>query len=71
MRTRKSRPLPGIGSTFKKEYKGESYTLKVVQEEGKLMYYLGGKCYASPSSAAKSVTKTEVNGWRFWGIDKD
>lgn len=29
---------------------------------------LGGKVYASPSGAAKSVTGTAVDGWTFWRL---
>lgn len=65
----KQRPKPTAGIEFVKKYNRKTYKLKVVKAEGDIGYELGGKLFTSPSSAAKSLTKTEVNGWKFWNID--
>ncbi len=52
-----------------KEYKGKTYTLKVVKTDRGIGYDLRGTVFSSPSTAAKSLTKTEINGWKFWRID--
>lgn len=65
----KQRPTPKIGSEFVREYKGKTYTLKVVRTESGVGYELRGTVFSSASTAAKSITKTEINGWKFWKID--
>jgi negative regulator of replication initiation len=50
------------GTLFRKTYKGSLHSAKV--EEGKLV--LNGKSYDSLSSAAMSITKSNVDGWSFW-----
>jgi hypothetical protein len=65
----KQRPNPKAGSEFVKEYKGKTYKLKVVKVDRGAGFQLRGTIFSSPSSAAKSITKTEINGWRFWKID--
>lgn len=47
---------------FRANYKGKTYTALV--ENGVLK--LNGKIVESPSEAAREVTGTSVNGWRFW-----
>lgn len=69
MVAKKSRPTPKAGSSFRKLYHGREYTLHVVREAGKIQYKLGNKLFGSPSGAAKTLTKSEINGWVFWGID--
>lgn len=68
MPKRKIRPCPILGSEFIKEFKGKSHKLKVVKDGGKVAYQLGASIFPSPSAAAKSITKREVNGWKFWGL---
>lgn len=65
----KKRPAPTIGTVFEKQYKGKLHKLKVAQHKDKVLYQLGKELFPSPSAAAKSLTHTEVNGWKFWGID--
>jgi len=65
----KQRTKPKVGLEFTKEYKRKTYKLKVVKTEGGVGYELGGTIFTSPSTAAKSITKNEINGWKFWGID--
>jgi hypothetical protein len=65
----KTRSSLKAGTEFAKEFRGKTYRLKVVKSEGRVAYELGGAIYSSPSGAAKSLTKAEVNGWRFWKID--
>jgi len=69
MASRKQRETPCDGSKFKRAYKGKLYTLSVVNNKDLVAYKLNGVTYPTPSAAAKSVVKTEVNGWRFWRID--
>jgi predicted CopG family antitoxin len=47
---------------FRASYKGQIYLGKV--EGGTLIF--NNKIYASPSAAAVAITKSAVNGWRFW-----
>ena len=47
---------------FRASYKGQVYSGKV--EGGTLIY--NNKTYESPSAAAVAITKSPVNGWRFW-----
>ena len=49
-------------------YKGREY-VAVLTSDGKIHYR--GKNYTSPSSAAKSIVKHGVNGWRFWYLRDD
>ncbi|MFC1915238.1 DUF2924 domain-containing protein [Chloroflexota bacterium] len=70
MPKRKERKLPQSGSRFSKTFKGETYTMEVVKEAGVVRYKVGREVYASLSAAAKSITKTDVNGWVFWGLEK-
>jgi hypothetical protein len=58
-----------IGTKFTKKYKEKTYQLKVVHHHGRLAYQLKKEVFSSPSAAAKSLTKTEVNGWVFWNMD--
>ena len=69
MAARKQRQNPKVGSEHVKEYKCKIYKLRVIKMGGSIAYELGGEVFPSPSSAAKSVTKGEVNGWKFWSID--
>jgi hypothetical protein len=69
MPSAKERVDPKVGSEFVKEYKHKMYRLKVVKAPGGVAYELNGAVYSSPSTAAKSLTKGEVNGWRFWKIE--
>ena len=62
----KRRATPWIGTEFIRDYKRKSYKLKVVKASDGVGYELNGTVYSSPSSAAKSLTKGEVNGWKFW-----
>ncbi|MEM5426806.1 hypothetical protein, partial [Paraburkholderia ferrariae] len=58
----KDRPTPKIGTVFEKKYKEKIYKLKVVKHEDRVLYQLGKELFPSPSAAAKSLSKTEVNG---------
>jgi Protein of unknown function (DUF2924) len=66
---RKHRKLPSIGAKFERKWRNALYRMRVVKEAGKAAFEVQGQVFASPSAAAKSVTKQEVNGWRFWHID--
>jgi hypothetical protein len=60
---------PKIGSAYERKFKGATYRMVVVDVKGRLGYRIGNVTFPSPSAADKSVTKVEVNGWRFWKID--
>ncbi len=68
MPKRKNRPAL-VGQRFTGTYRGRSYEVQVVRDKGSIRYSVNGRSYASPSGAAKSITKHEVNGWKFWGMD--
>jgi hypothetical protein len=65
----KTRRTPKPGTKFVRKYKRQTYNLKVVKANGGVGYDLNGKLYSSPSGAAKSLTRNETNGWKFWNID--
>ena len=51
------------------KHKGDTHTAEVVMLDGKPCFKLSdGATYQSPSSAAKAITGTSVNGWRFWSV---
>src|SRR5690606_25837636 len=50
------------GTEFRASYKGQLRTGKV--ESAALV--VNGSRYSSPSAAAMAITKSAVNGWRFW-----
>lgn len=70
MTSKEERELPKVNSEFTRVYKGKAYTLKVVKLKAGIAYELNGQIFKSPTSAAKSLTKSEVNGWIFWKIAK-
>ena len=70
MAKKKERKPPRIGSRFNKEYKGKNYKMTVTKIKNGIGYKVGDVVYRSPSAAAKSITKSEINGWLFWKIDK-
>jgi hypothetical protein len=51
------------GTEFMADYKGTAYS--GVVKDGKLELSDGAR-FSTPSAAAVHVTKTNVNGWRFW-----
>ncbi len=51
------------GTSFKSEYKGRIFKAEV---KDNLLVLNDGTEFTSPSSAATYITKTEVNGWKFW-----
>ena len=65
----KKRRSPSVGSKYTKRFKGKLYEMVVSRVGGGIGYSVSGKTYKSPSAAAKSITKMEVNGWRFWKIN--
>lgn len=69
MRERKQRQAPPLGSTWSKTYENSKYTMTVVRAGGAIGYQVGREVFKTPTAAAKAITKTEVNGWVFWGLD--
>ncbi len=62
------RNTPSVGSSYERSWKNKIYKMRVVKTENGIGYEVDGKIYAYPSGAAKSITKQEVNGWRFWHL---
>ncbi len=71
MPRRKDRIPPKLGSIFKRDLKGTTYALTVVEKNGRLQYRLKGESFNTPTAAARSLTKHAVNGWVFWKMDKN
>ena len=71
-RTDKKQRVPDVGEAFHHNYKGVSYTLKVVSTEDGIGYELNGAIYRSPTAAAKAVVGQNqfINGRQFWKIDE-
>lgn len=71
MPTAKVHTPPPAGTVFRRKYKGREYSLTVVvSKDGGVGYKVRGELFTSPSSAAKSVTGSDSNGWVWWGIEK-
>lgn len=70
MAKHKERKAPRPGAQFSKIHKGKTYFMEIVSQGGGTGYKVGQNVYNSPSGAAKSITKTDINGWEFWGLDK-
>lgn len=51
------------GTQFQVTYKGRTYRARI---EGGAWIGEDGAARTSPSEAAHAITKTNVNGWRFW-----
>lgn len=60
------RKTPKAGVIFERTFAGKKYKLKVINTPKGLAYELDDQVYETPTSAAKNITKFEVNGWRFW-----
>lgn len=71
MAQRIERKTPKVGVLLEGTFAKKHYTLKVVQTADGLGYELNGKIYKTPTAAAKSITKFEVNGWRFWHMRRE
>ena len=61
-------PLPKVGGTFAKTYKGKEIKVQVVADGFKV----GAKTYPSLTAAAMAVRDSEspINGWAFFGLTK-
>jgi hypothetical protein len=69
-RAKKRHPL-AVGSQYSREYKGKKYLVKVVRlENGRTGYKVGQDVFTSPSTAARSITGSHVNGWSWWKIEQ-
>ena len=51
-----------MGTSLRAKYKGQVHVARI--DGGGIV--VGGKRFATPSDAARAVTGTNVNGWRFW-----
>ena len=68
---KKEHKLPKVGSIWEKSFKKRRYVMKVVAAPNGVAYEVDGRRFKSPSGAAESITKREVNGWVFWKIEKN
>lgn len=61
-------PLPKVGGSFTKTYKGKEIKVTVLAEGFKV----GNKTYSSLTAAAQGVRDSEapINGWAFFGLTK-
>ena len=67
----KQRPLPTIGSKYEKiTNDGKKHLLTVIKAGGKIKYQIGKEVFGSPSAAGKYIKGSEVNGWKYWGIEE-
>ncbi len=71
MDKRTKRNDPEVGRTFQHRYKGEMYTLTVVETDDGIGYELMGTVYRSPTAAAHALVgpNQPTNGRKFWHID--
>ena len=70
MPKRKQHKLPKPGTMFERKWRDRLYRMKVIaQKDARVAFEVDGRAFTTPSAAAKSITKQEVNGWRFWHID--
>lgn len=69
MPQKKQHKNPQVGMVFEKKFKGKHYKLTVVKNSGVVGFSVASQVFKTPTAAAKQITKTEVNGWKFWGID--
>jgi hypothetical protein len=51
------------GTELRARYKGQQFSARI--EDGRWLDS-DGQEHSSPSAAAKAITDTSVNGWRFW-----
>ncbi len=65
----KTRKMPKIGKIFSRKFRNKEYIMEIVDNNGSIGFKVNNVIYNSPSGAAKSIMKQEVNGWRFWKID--
>jgi hypothetical protein len=65
---RKERKLPKAGMIFTKRHKGKDYSLTVIEIDGQIKYKIGKNVFNSPTAAAQSLVKYNINGWAFWGM---
>ena len=63
-----ARSLPAAGTALIGRYRGTEHRARVIEEGGGLRVRLGADTYRSLSAAAKAITGSNVNGWRFWSI---
>lgn len=68
-RIKKERTIPLPGCKFKRTWKDIEYEMKVIKVGEAIKFKVNNEIFSSPSGAAKSITKQEVNGWRFWKIN--
>jgi len=71
MPPRIERKVPKAGEVFEGTFAKKKYRLKVIQLSDGIAYELDRCIFKTPTAAAKSITKFEVNGWRFWHMKRE
>ena len=55
------------GTKFRATYKGQTHFAEIVDGQ---WVGMDGKVRSSPSDAASAISNTNVNGWRFWLVQR-
>ena len=66
---KKFRELPPVDTKLTGKFKGSTYKAKIVRDDDfptKRAVEYKGENYSSLTAAAMAITKSPVNGWRFW-----
>ena len=66
-----ARELPPVGTELVGRYRGQEVSARIVANDdhhGASAVECRGTRYRSLSAAARAVTGTSVNGWRFWQV---
>lgn len=58
--------LPKVGTRFVHKSKDKIHEMVVINVNGTIKFKVDGIEFDSMSAAAKYITKTEVNGWKYW-----
>jgi hypothetical protein len=70
MAKRKIHKPPTVGKLYKGKHKGILYNMTAVATKEGIQYRMSGRLFKTPTAAAKSITRFEVNGWKFWNMDE-
>jgi hypothetical protein len=63
--------MPPVGSIFHRTFNRKIHELTIVAtERGGVAFMVNGNVFNTPTAAAKSITRYEVNGWVFCKLGK-
>lgn len=63
-----TRTFPAKGAMLLGRYHGKEHRATIVEQDGALRVRLGQDTYRSLSGAARAITGSAINGWRFWNV---